>query len=67
MKVASLQSGLGPGQVPLFVFVRFYTDYPHSDSKYPHATDSFLYLPLNEESKRKVLWDNCARLYKLSG
>ncbi|MCH9035959.1 MAG: amidohydrolase [Chloroflexi bacterium] len=45
----------------------FSTDYPHSDSKYPHATDTFLALPLTEESKRKVLWDNCARLYNLSG
>ena len=45
----------------------FSTDYPHSDSKYPHATDTFLALPLTEESKHKVLWDNCARLYNLSG
>jgi predicted TIM-barrel fold metal-dependent hydrolase len=39
------------------------TDYPHGDSRYPHATESFLKLPLSDEAKRKILWDNCARLY----
>ena len=42
----------------------FSTDYPHSDSAYPHAVDSVLALEgLSLESKRKMLWDNCARLY----
>src|SRR3989442_1096887 len=41
----------------------FSTDYPHYDTKYPEATAHFLKLPLGEESKRKILWDNCARLY----
>ena len=41
----------------------FSTDYPHADSKYPNATELFLDLPFGEESKRKILWDNCARLY----
>lgn len=41
----------------------FSTDYPHPDSKYPFATKGFMKLPLSEESKRKILWDNCARLY----
>jgi predicted TIM-barrel fold metal-dependent hydrolase len=45
--------------------VVFSTDYPHPDSKYPHAVDSFLDLDMEEESKRKYLWDNCARLYDL--
>jgi len=39
------------------------TDYPHGDSRYPHATESFLKLPLTDEDKRKILWDNCARFY----
>ena len=39
------------------------TDYPHGDSRYPHATDTFLELPLSDEDKRKILWDNCARFY----
>jgi predicted TIM-barrel fold metal-dependent hydrolase len=43
----------------------FSTDYPHYDTKYPEATAYFLKLPLAEESKRKILWDNCVRLYDL--
>jgi len=39
------------------------TDYPHGDSRYPHATESFLELPITDEDKRKILWDNCARFY----
>ena len=39
------------------------TDYPHGDSRYPHATESFLELPLTDEDKRKILWDNCDRFY----
>ena len=31
-----------------------------------HAIDTFLELPFGKESKKKVLWDNCARLYNLS-
>ncbi len=42
------------------------TDWPHDDSRFPHAIDGFLAMPhLSKNSKRKVLWDNCARLYKL--
>ena len=41
------------------------TDWPHDDSRYPHAVDTFLALPMPEASKKKILWDNCARLYKL--
>jgi predicted TIM-barrel fold metal-dependent hydrolase len=41
----------------------FSTDYPHLDVKYPHAIDSFLKLPFAEKTKRKYLWDNCARMY----
>ena len=41
------------------------SDYPHSDSKYPHAMDIFLQLPLSDRSKKKILWDNPLRLYNL--
>jgi predicted TIM-barrel fold metal-dependent hydrolase len=41
----------------------FSTDYPHADSKYPHAVDAFRRLPLSEQAQRKVLWDNWQRLY----
>jgi len=45
--------------------VVFSTDYPHADSKFPGATECFLELPFDESTKRKVLWDNYARLYDL--
>ena len=44
----------------------FSTDYPHNDAKYPHAIETFLTMPFSEDAKRKVLWDNCARLYSFS-
>lgn len=39
------------------------TDYPHWDSDYPNASGEFLELPVSDATKRKILWDNCARLY----
>ena len=43
------------------------TDYPHGDSDFPRAVDEILRLDgVAEESKRKILWDNCAHLYGLS-
>jgi len=44
----------------------FSTDYPHGDAKYPNAVESFLKLPLSDEDKRKIPWDNCARFYSVS-
>jgi predicted TIM-barrel fold metal-dependent hydrolase len=42
----------------------FSTDYPHPDSKYPHAVESFLALPgVSDDSKRRILWDNALALY----
>jgi predicted TIM-barrel fold metal-dependent hydrolase len=42
------------------------SDWPHDDSAYPHAIDEFLALPdVSAATKRKVLWDNTARLYHL--
>ncbi|PZC47949.1 MAG: putative metal-dependent hydrolase, TIM-barrel fold [Chloroflexi bacterium] len=41
----------------------FSTDYPHGDSKYPHAVERFFELPITDEDKRKILWDNCAEMY----
>jgi predicted TIM-barrel fold metal-dependent hydrolase len=43
----------------------FSTDYPHADSKYPRSVAAFLQLPLSAASQRKILWDNCRRLYAL--
>lgn len=44
----------------------FSTDFPHEDSRYPHSVEAFLELPFSEESRRKILWDNAARLYDLT-
>lgn len=42
------------------------TDYPHGDSDYPHAIEEMLGLEaVSAASKRKILWDNCARLYNV--
>ena len=44
------------------------TDYPHLDSLYPHSMDTFLsQTEISKETKRKILWDNCAKLYDLHG
>jgi predicted TIM-barrel fold metal-dependent hydrolase len=43
----------------------FSTDYPHHDSEFPHSVEEFLKLPIPDASKRKILWDNCARFYGL--
>jgi predicted TIM-barrel fold metal-dependent hydrolase len=39
------------------------SDYPHSDGAFPEAIEQFLGLPLNAEQRRKILWENCSRLY----
>ena len=44
----------------------FSTDYPHGDSKFPHAVESFLKLQITQDAKRKILWDNCAEFYKVN-
>ena len=41
----------------------FSTDWPHPDSNYPHSVEPLLGNKISEESKRKLLWDNCARYY----
>src|SRR6266581_4821438 len=41
------------------------TDYPHSDGAFPEAMEQFLGLPFPDEVRRKILWDNCARLYNI--
>jgi predicted TIM-barrel fold metal-dependent hydrolase len=45
----------------------FSTDFPHVDTKYPKAVERFLQLPLKNEDKRKILWDNCAAYYGVIG
>jgi hypothetical protein len=42
-------------------------DWPPVDSAYPRAVATFLGLEgVTDTTKRKILWDNCARLYGLS-
>jgi predicted TIM-barrel fold metal-dependent hydrolase len=42
------------------------TDYPHADSHWPDAVSHFMRIEgLSESSRRKILWDNCARLYDI--
>jgi predicted TIM-barrel fold metal-dependent hydrolase len=41
------------------------TDYPHSDGAFPDAMKEFFGLPFSHEARRKILWDNCARLYNI--
>jgi predicted TIM-barrel fold metal-dependent hydrolase len=65
----SIEPDEGPARYTIAEFgceqLVFSTDYPHGDSKYPNAVKSFLDLPLADEDKRKILWDNCARFYGL--
>ncbi len=41
------------------------SDYPHSDGAFPEAIQQFLSLNLSGDARRKILWDNCARLYAI--
>ena len=42
------------------------SDFPHFDSEFPEAGHHFIELSgVSRESKSKILWDNCARLYDL--
>ncbi len=44
----------------------FSTDYPHGDSKFPRAVESFFQLPLSDESKFKIAGPNWTRLYGIN-
>jgi uncharacterized protein len=44
------------------------TDYPHHDSPFPNGTKGFLAMPrLTDEAKRRILWDNGAKLLGVAG
>jgi len=42
------------------------SDYPHPDGAFPEAMQQFMGLDLDDEARRKILWDNCARLYAIA-
>jgi predicted TIM-barrel fold metal-dependent hydrolase len=42
------------------------TDYPHADSHWPDAVNHFMAMDMPSSSRKKILWDNCARLYGVS-
>lgn len=42
------------------------SDYPHPDGTYPWGVESMLKQPISRESKRKLFWDNAARVFNLS-
>ena len=41
------------------------SDYPHSDGAFPEALQAFFGMALTDEQRKKILWDNCARLYAI--
>jgi predicted TIM-barrel fold metal-dependent hydrolase len=41
------------------------TDYPHGDSKFPHAIDAFDKLPMTDEAKAATVSTNWSELYKI--
>jgi predicted TIM-barrel fold metal-dependent hydrolase len=42
-------------------------DYPHADGPFPNGIKEFLELPgVSLESKKKIMWQNCLRLYGFS-
>ena len=42
------------------------TDYPHSDSHWPEAVNDFMAMEMPSSARKKILWDNCARLYAVN-
>jgi len=42
------------------------SDYPHPDGTYPWGVEAMLKQPIPKESKRKLFWDNAARVFNLA-
>ncbi len=42
------------------------SDYPHPDGTFPWGVAAMLKQPLSQDSKRKLLWDNAARVFNLT-
>jgi predicted TIM-barrel fold metal-dependent hydrolase len=63
--VESEETTAGPAIEGYGENIVYSTDFPHGDSAYPHSVATFLGQAFPAEAKRKILWDNCARLYDL--
>ena len=48
---------------PRFDNLVFSSDYPHSDSDFPKATQEFFHREMPAASRRKIFWDNCVKFY----
>lgn len=46
--------------------ILFASDYPHPDHKWPETAEAMLAMPIPDQAKRKILWDNPAAFYGLS-
>ena len=43
-------------------------DYPHADGPFPNGIGGFLAREdIGADAKRRILWDNCMALYRLTG
>jgi len=43
----------------------FASDYPHPDHKWPETAEAMLAMPIPDQAKRKILWDNPVAFYGL--
>ena len=43
----------------------FNTDYPHPDGTWPWGIERLDAQPISETTKRKILWDDAARAFRL--
>lgn len=43
--------------------VLFASDYPHPDHKWPETAEAMLAMPIPDDAKRRILWDNPAAFY----
>ena len=44
----------------------FSTDYPHPECPFPNGVREFLEMPLDDDAKRRILWDNTCRMYNFN-
>ena len=45
--------------------VVFSTDYPHPECPFPNGVREFLQMPMDDDTKRWILWDNPCRMYDM--